>query len=119
MTASRRAALEAAIFENPNNLAAHMAYGDLLSEQGDLRGEFIQVQLALEDPTRTAAERKDFQARERELLDAHAADWLGDAAPAFLEDDAGMNEELGIYGGGPDNFQFTFRRGWLHRLVLN
>src|SRR5262245_32071776 len=42
-------ALENAIFANPDDLGAHAAYADWLIEQGDSRGEFIQVQLALED----------------------------------------------------------------------
>jgi uncharacterized protein (TIGR02996 family) len=44
-----REALEAALVENPDDLAAHRAYADHLMELGDPRGEFIQVQLALED----------------------------------------------------------------------
>src|SRR5262249_2368564 len=44
-----REALEEAIFESPDDVASHAAYADYLQEQGDPRGEFIQVQLALED----------------------------------------------------------------------
>src|SRR5262249_7189339 len=36
-------ALEQALVENPDDLAAHGAYADYLMEQGDPRGEFIQV----------------------------------------------------------------------------
>src|SRR5262249_25890457 len=53
--------LESALAENPDDLAAHSAYADYLSEQGDPRGEFIQIQLALEDESRPAAERKQLQ----------------------------------------------------------
>src|SRR4051812_30092601 len=42
-------ALEEAVLSKPDDLAAHSAYADLLMEQGDPRGEFIQAQLALED----------------------------------------------------------------------
>src|SRR5262245_15923186 len=46
-------ALEAALVEEPGDLAAHMAYADWLSEQADARlatrGEFIRVQLALQE----------------------------------------------------------------------
>src|SRR5437762_3072073 len=79
-----RAALEDALQENPDDLAAHAAYADLLTEQGDPRGEFISVQLALEDPTRPAAERDRLRRRERELLDAHEREWLGELAPLLL-----------------------------------
>src|SRR5262245_8346472 len=82
-----RAALEAALSGNPHDLAAHMAYGDLLSEQDDPRGEFIQVQLALEDQSRTARQRKELQAREAALLKKHAADWLGPIHALFVGDD--------------------------------
>src|SRR5436190_22265883 len=52
-----RRALEQALAEDPDDLAAHSAYADLLVELGDPRGEFIQVQLALEREGLDAAER--------------------------------------------------------------
>src|SRR5262245_21659509 len=70
-------ALENAILANPDDLAAHAAYADWLTEQGDPRGEFIQVQLALEDETKPAKERKELQKREQELLQAHESEWAG------------------------------------------
>jgi len=63
-----RDVLEAAIVENPDDLAAHMAYADHLHDLGDPRGELIQVQLALDDASRPAEERRRLQAREKELL---------------------------------------------------
>src|SRR5262245_7054655 len=53
-----RAALESALIENPDDLASDRAYADYLSEQGDPRGEFIQVQLALEEEGLSPAKRK-------------------------------------------------------------
>ena len=45
-------ALQAAVVEGPDDLAAHMALADWLSEQADprlqARGELIRTQLALE-----------------------------------------------------------------------
>src|SRR5262249_33957298 len=73
------ASLEAALIENPDDLANHMAYADYLTEQGDPRGELIQVQLALEDASRSAAERKKLHQREEELLVRHGRQWLGEA----------------------------------------
>ena len=61
-------ALEAALVENPDDLATHSAYADYLMEQDDPRGEFIQMQLALEDRGRGAEERAQLQARADELL---------------------------------------------------
>lgn len=57
--------LEKAIMEDPDDLAAHAAYSDWLIQEGDSRGEFIQVQLALEDAGRSAKERKELQQREK------------------------------------------------------
>ncbi len=74
-------ALEEVLAEDPDDLAAHMAFADHLQEQGDPRGEFIQVQLALEDPARSAAQRKQLQEREKALLNKHARQWLGEVAP--------------------------------------
>jgi uncharacterized protein (TIGR02996 family) len=71
-------ALEAAIIDHPEEPANHAAYADYLQEQGDPRGEFIQVQLALEDPGLKAAQRKKLQKREQELLKAHEKEWVGD-----------------------------------------
>src|SRR5581483_12257097 len=52
-TDALRQAMEQSLAANPDDLATHMAYADHLVELGDPRGEFIQVQLALEDPRRS------------------------------------------------------------------
>ena len=96
-------ALEASLVENPDDLASHMAYADYLMEQGDPRGEFVQTQLALEDPSRSTAERAPLLARERELLARHARTWLGDLG-RFL---------VGKHSGPDKPFDYEFRRGWL------
>lgn len=96
-------AMEKALLDNPDDLANYMAYADYLAEQGDPRGEFIQVQLALEDPGRLATERKQLQKRERELLDQHARSWLG-----------GLGRFLAGEWSGPDKpYDYQFVRGWL------
>jgi uncharacterized protein (TIGR02996 family) len=104
---SLRDALEAALADNPDDLAAHMAYADYLQEQGDPRGEFIQVQRALEDPARSAKERKTLQQREAKLLAAHQAEWLGDFARQLVP----QGKKKRPYGD-PD-IRIAFRRGWL------
>src|SRR5436190_1222239 len=73
---SLREALERALVENPDDTASHMAYADHLTESGDPFGEFVQVQLALEDESLTAKRRKELKSREKKLLDAHSATWL-------------------------------------------
>ena len=109
---SMRAALEAALVTDPDDLASHAAYADWLAEQGDPRGEFIQVQLALEDPNKSAAERKKLQQREKKLLDQHARDWLGDLAP-FLLDQQDVHHSWVDAGKG---YHFQFARGWVETL---
>jgi uncharacterized protein (TIGR02996 family) len=107
-----RRALEDALAENPDDLATHSAYADLLSEQGDPRGEFIQVQLALEDPSRPPEQRRRLQERERELLAAHEREWLGHLAPYLLD-------QQDVYSYSPEKnngYKHTWRRGWIHAL---
>jgi uncharacterized protein (TIGR02996 family) len=106
--ASLREALEQALAANPDDLAAHMAYADYLHEQADPRGDFIQVQLALEGAGKSAAERKDLQKREAELLQAHAREWLGELAPWLLD----QQKESGEQYQQPE-YKYQFARGWL------
>ena len=113
-TANVRQQLEDALAANPDDLGAHMAYADLLAEQGDPRGEFIQVQIALEDPDRPAAERKRLQQREQELLAAHQREWLGDLA-RYVLDDQGVFHWMIDQSGGPGA---RFARGWVDRLQI-
>jgi uncharacterized protein (TIGR02996 family) len=107
---SLRDALEAALVEDPDDLATHRAYADYLQEQGDPRGEFIQVQLALEDPERTAEERRQLQARELDLLAEHERTWLGILADELLE----PADEF--EGGTIRHHEIRFARGWLDRI---
>jgi uncharacterized protein (TIGR02996 family) len=76
---------ELALAADPHDLATRCAYADFLAERGDPRGEFMQVQIALEDESRPAAERTKLLAREKELLDRHERDWLGILAPHLLD----------------------------------
>src|SRR5262245_1922727 len=96
-------ALERALVEDPDDLATHSAYADWLSQQGDPRGEFIQVQLLLEDPSRPAAERKELEKREKQLLKEHARQWLGGLADFLLDSDEDRASRP----------EFQFARGWL------
>jgi uncharacterized protein (TIGR02996 family) len=78
-------AFERALADNPDDLAGWSAYADYLTEQGSPRGEFMQVQLALEDESLSAAERKKLRSREKELLEKHEREWLGNLAPYLLD----------------------------------
>jgi uncharacterized protein (TIGR02996 family) len=97
------ASLETALVEDPDDLSAHMAYADHLAEQGDPRGELIQIQLALEDESRKPAERKRLRAREEELLTLHGHQWLGETG-RFL---------WGKWCGPDKPWRYSFARGWL------
>jgi uncharacterized protein (TIGR02996 family) len=103
-----RLALEAALVENPEDLAAHMAYADYLSEQGDPRGELIQVQLALEDASRPAAERKKLRQREKELLALRGRQWLGEAGRVLW----------GEWSGPDKPWRCSLARGWVDSVRL-
>jgi uncharacterized protein (TIGR02996 family) len=112
-----REAFEQAIVDNPDDPSSYAAYGDWLAEQGDPRGEFIQVQLALGDPACRDSQRKEMQAREGELLAAHQEEWLGPLA-AFLPP-GGMGPEIAehLASVGPPPVRFV--RGLLHTLHLD
>jgi uncharacterized protein (TIGR02996 family) len=107
-----RQALEAALAADPDDLGAHMAYADWLTEHGDSRGEFIQVQLALEDPRRLARERERLKRREQELRAAHEREWLGSLATYLLDvKDVGRSA-----GPGRTRYRHLLARGWLDTL---
>src|SRR6516162_2405654 len=107
---SLREALEEALVANPDDLASHSAYADWLAEQpgpaDQARGEFVRVQLALEDERKPAAERKKLQEQEAHLLQAHQREWLGGLAEYLLDE--------------KDNYRPTGRwaRGWLDSLEV-
>lgn len=105
--------LEKAIAHDFDDLAAHAAYADWLTQQGDARGEFIQVQLALEDPQTPAPQRKDLQKRETELLKTHGRTWLGSLAGEVMDAEVSpwMQKRVG-------DEQVRFNRGWLDTLRL-
>jgi uncharacterized protein (TIGR02996 family) len=111
---SPRDALEAALLETPDDLATSMAYADYLEEQDDPRGEFVRVQLALESPGRTAAERKALEQREKKLLEDHHADWVGTWAD--------LAAKTGPEGRGQHDFAtptFGFERGLLSTVTID
>jgi uncharacterized protein (TIGR02996 family) len=111
-----RDALESALVENPDDLATHYAYADYLQEQGDPRGEFIQVQLALEEPRRTEAERRKLLARAKELLREHEREWLGILADYLFPPREELEWAWSRQIQSPTEHHFA--RGWLDSLAL-
>jgi uncharacterized protein (TIGR02996 family) len=102
-----RAALEAALADDPDDLSAHMAYADWLSEQADsrlaARGELIRVQLALEDPALDLQRYKELRLREAQLI--------------RVEDEHLLDGELKrqLLAADP-RAEWAFVRGWMSRL---
>lgn len=110
--------LEQAILNDPDDVAAHAAYADWLTQQGDPRGEFIHVQLALEDPDRTLAERKELRRREAELLARHGREWAGAWVEEPSTDGMGGPEGRGqLDFAGPKPYRFL--RGILAEVTLD
>jgi uncharacterized protein (TIGR02996 family) len=97
-------ALEEAILENPDDLAAASAYADYLTEQGDPQGELIQVQLALEDEGRPAAERKELRKREKALCKSYGAQWVGEWAKLTAPTGPEGRGQLDFPGPKPSRF---------------
>ncbi|QJW96556.1 TIGR02996 domain-containing protein [Frigoriglobus tundricola] len=100
-----RDVFERAIIENPDDVASYSAYADWLQEQGDPRGEFIAVQLALEDESRPKEAREALKARETELLAEYEREWLGELAQFVLDAEP-------VYRDIP-RIEAEFTRGWL------
>jgi uncharacterized protein (TIGR02996 family) len=109
---SLRDVLEETLFDNPDDLASHAAYADHLTEQGDPRGEFIQLQLALEDFSRTPEQRRELAEREEAVFQKHGREWLGGLAP-YLLDQKGVDQYRKQRG---ETNKFRFARGWLDTL---
>lgn len=71
-------ALLGAIYDAPDDDAPRLVLADALLERNDPRGEFISLQLRPSD--------RETKARERELLQLHGKQWLGELAPIVLAD---------------------------------
>ena len=109
-TATPSDAMEKAIIANPHDFTAWNAYADLLIEAGDVRGEFMQVQLALEDESLSKGERDGLKKKEAKLLKAHEREWLGSLVPFSLD---GEKSEDYRTKQQHSPVEHTFSRGWL------
>ncbi len=109
-----RDALEAALVESPDDLANTMAYADWLTDQKDPLGDFIRLQLSLEDPKLDAAARKKLKAQETKFRKKHEAAWLGELGEMIIDPKPHPEHEWRTLKA-----KYTFARGWLHTLELS
>jgi uncharacterized protein (TIGR02996 family) len=114
-----REIFERAILEEPDDPAGYAAYADWLYEQRDPRGEFMQVQIALEDERRSPEERDRLREREVQLLATHQTEWLGPLAPFFLTDDSvELWDETSRSAREVPNIEWRFARGFLSTVTI-
>jgi uncharacterized protein (TIGR02996 family) len=115
---SQADAIEKALAADPHDVGSWGVYGDYLSEQGDPRGEFMLVQIALEDESQPKAKRESLKKEEAKLLKAHEKDWLGPLA-AFTVD----ADPVPFWNAGKEGkhspVAHGFARGWLSRLEFH
>lgn len=108
-----RAALEAALATDPDDAARHAAYADLLIEEGDPRGEFIRLSLALESDQLSNRQRAACAKEWRSLLGRYEAEWLGP-----LGRFARTTRPSGRPAGETPTVA-RWRRGWLEALSIS
>jgi uncharacterized protein (TIGR02996 family) len=113
-----REAFEQAILNAPNEVSHYAAYADWLSEQGDPRGEFMAVQLSLEDSAHSSRELERLRTREKELLDAHQEQWLGPLAPFLLHENTLVGHPEDSDDQQRPNYEWRFERGFLSSLTV-
>lgn len=97
-------ALEDALAFDPDDIGAHSAYADYLHEQGDPKGEYLQLVLALEDESLKTTQRKKLEREANQLFELHRVQWFG---------------ELIIPLHVSDTISYDLSRGWLDRLVFS
>lgn len=112
---SEAEAFEAGLLDHPEDMARWSAYSDYLTEQGDPRGEFMRVQLALEDESLSADDRKKLKTAEVELLAAHERDWLGPLAAFTVDGEVKERHTRMLHATRPP-VTHRFERGWLATL---
>ena len=105
--------------KDPEEVGNYSVLGDWLTEQGDPRGEFVGVQIALENDSLTAPQRKKLQEQEQDLLQQHQRAWLGELAPYLIDQ---KDEDFYLFARRaaepwrkpePNCFQYEFARGIL------
>jgi len=106
-----REVLEDAIFRDFEDYTTHAAYADLLAEEGDPRGEYIRLQLALENTSLPVRERRQLDMDATKLYREHFHDWVGHL-------DFRVSREPGPTARSA-NFEIGMRRGWVTSLQIH
>lgn len=101
-----REALEAALAAEPESVALHSAYADLLIEEGDPRGEYIRLELALEDLYLSDRDRRLIKKQSDRLLKKYESLWLG-SFQQYLQNE--------IYS---QLFSVHWKRGWIESIFF-
>ena len=91
---------------NPDDPTAYGVFADWLVENGNPLGEFIQVQMQLEDESLTANERSKLKKTEKALLKTHEREWMGDLAPQLIDKEPDSD-------GDSVDYTYSFERGFL------
>ncbi len=103
------AAFERHLLDHLDDRAAWSAYADYLTERGEPRGDFMRVQLALEDESLPKAERRALHQEEEALRVKHLDEWVGEKIAAT---------DFSAQGQPYSNrTQFRFIRGWLFQVT--
>lgn len=97
------------ICDDRDDLDSYAIYSDWLSENGNPLGDFIRMQIALEEPNLSFAQEADLERRTQQLFLKHREEWLGDLTPYLLRRNSSSLE---------NNFSFYFRRGLLSKLSV-
>src|SRR5437879_6495073 len=73
-----------AVLDNPGDDAVRLIFADWLEQQPDAalntRGEFLRLQVELDSYLSDPSRRGPLEDRQRQLLAAHEAEWLGPLA---------------------------------------
>lgn len=112
---TERESLLAAVIADPDDDAVRLVYADWLEEYGGeagaARAEFIRVQIEKESLLKGDPNRAALEAREKELLDHRAEDWL-----QHLPEWARPREATLI---ATEDDWFGFRRGFVQGLLVD
>lgn len=106
-------ALLAAVLANPDDDGPRLVYADWLLERGDVRGEFIVLQV---QAARLSAgpERVDLEARAQALLEKHQGEWVR----PFMGDQRTL-EAFGRKYTSASPTKWAFERGFVHSATVS